>query len=493
MTTKVDPHVAATEARYTSDAIEAGDESSAAFKSAEDMDYDLIIVGSGGAAFAAAIRATSYGARIAVVERAEVGGTCVNVGCVPSKTLLAAANAYHSAAHHPFAGVPTSSGAVDFGALISQKDELVGGLRQTKYLDLLAVFDFEIIHGDARFTGPETLDVSGRKLRASSYLVATGAEPAVPNLPGLIDAGYLTSTTAMDLAELPRRLVVIGGGFVGMEQSQLFARLGSEVHLVGHVAPRAEPELAVWMNRILADDGIDIHDARAETVERTSAGVTVYCDDGSRCVGDYVVVATGRRPRTGDLGLEDAGVKLDNRGFIVVDAEQRTSNHRIWAAGDVTGGPQFVYVAAAQGTIVADNAVGGLGRQMDYLGLPAVTFTSPQLATVGMTEANARATGHNCDQRVVQLDQIPRALVNRDTRGAIKIVIDTDSQKILGVQVVAEGAGELMLAATYAIKFGLTVQDVATTWAPYLTMSEALKLAAQSFRGDVKNLSCCAA
>lgn len=460
---------------------------------AENVDYDLIIVGSGGAAFAAAIRATSYGARVAVVERAEVGGTCVNVGCVPSKTLIAAAGVYHSAGHHPFVGVPTTAGPVDFGVLIAHKDELVAGLRQAKYLDLAAVYDFEIIHGDARFTGPETLDVSGRTLRASSYLVATGAEPAVPDLPGLSEAGYLTSTTAMALTELPRRLVVIGGGFVGMEQAQLFARLGSEVHLVGHVAPQAEPELALWMSRILADDGIDIHDARANNVERTAAGVTVSCDDGSRCVGDAVLVATGRRPRTGDLGLKNAGVKLDDRGFVIVDATQRTSNPRIWAAGDVTSGPQFVYVAAAQGTVVADNAIGGSDRHMDYVGLPSVTFTSPQLATVGMTETDALAAGHNCDCRVVQLDQIPRALVNRDTRGAIKIVIDTDTRKILGVQAVAEGAGELMLAATYAIKFGLTVEDVASTWAPYLTMSEALKLAAQNFRGDVKNLSCCAA
>lgn len=491
-TTEEDLRAAVIEAGYTPGALRV-DESLAAFTSAEDVDYDLIIVGSGGAAFAAAIRATSYGARVAVVERAEVGGTCVNIGCVPSKTLIAAAGAYHSASHHPFAGVPTTAGPVDFSALIAQKDELVAGLRQAKYLDLAAVYDFQIIHGDAFFTGPDTLEVSGRTLRASSYLVATGAEPAVPDLPGLTEVGYLTSTTAMDITELPRRLVVIGGGFIGMEQAQLFARLGSEVHLVGNVAPRAEPELAEWMSRIFADDGIDIHDARAESVERTASGVIVHCDDGSQCVGDAVLVATGRRPRTRDLGLEDAGVKLDDRGFVIVDAQQRTSNPRIWAAGDVTGGPQFVYVAAAQGTIVADNAILGLNRQIDYLGLPSVTFTSPQLATVGMTETDAIAAGHHCDCRVVQLGQIPRALVNRDTRGAIKMVIDAESRKILGVQVVAEGAGELMLAATYAIKFGLTVEDIASTWAPYLTMSEAFKLAAQSFRSDVKNLSCCAA
>ncbi len=454
---------------------------------------NLAVVGSGGAAFAAAIRATSFGARVAIIERGEVGGTCVNVGCVPSKTLLAAAGAYHTAGHHPFAGVPTSSGPVDVAAVVAQKDELVAGLRKTKYLDLAADYGIEDIRGTARFTGPDTLDVDGRSLRAGAYLIATGAGPAVPDLPGVADVDYLTSTTAMELTELPERLVVIGAGFVGMEQSQLFARLGARVDLVGRLAPRAEPEMAAWMGGIFAAEGITVHPVRATAVARTASGVEVVCSDGTTCLGDAVLVATGRRARTAGLGLDVAGVKLDERGFVVVDATQRTSNPLVWAAGDVAGGPQFVYVAAAQGTVVADNAVGGAGRAMDYVGLPSVTFTSPQLATAGVTEADALAAGHRCDCRVVQLDQVPRALVNRDTRGAIRVVIDADTRKVLGVHAVAEGAGDVMLAATYAIKFGLTVEDLADTWAPYLTMSEALKLAAQSFRADVKRLSCCAA
>ncbi|MFN2503222.1 MAG: FAD-dependent oxidoreductase, partial [Acidimicrobiales bacterium] len=191
--------------------------------------YDLAIIGSGGAAFAAAIRATNLGARVVVIERATVGGTCVNVGCVPSKTLLAGADAFHIAASHPFAGLPTEAGEADLGALVAQKDELVGQLRQAKYIDVADAYGFEIISGEARFTGPDTLEVDGRPLRATSYLVATGAEPKVPDLPGLAEAGYLTSTTAMELTDLPARVVTIGGGFVGMEQSQLLARLGAKV------------------------------------------------------------------------------------------------------------------------------------------------------------------------------------------------------------------------------------------------------------------------
>lgn len=456
-------------------------------------EWDLAIVGSGGAAFAAAIRATNLGARVAIVERDLVGGTCVNVGCIPSKTLLAAAATYRHASHHPFAGIPTNTRPVDLATLVDQKDDLLDGLRQSKYLDLAANYGFDIVEGTARFTGPDTLDVDGNPLRAGAFVVATGAEPAVPDLPGLAEAGYLTSTTAMELREVPERLVMIGGGFVGMEQSQLFARLGAKVTLAGRLAPRAEPELAAWMHRIFTDEGITVHDTRATAVSRTGPGVTVHCADGTSCDGDALLVATGRQPRTGGLGLGTAGVKLDERGFVAVDATQRTSNPRIWAAGDVTGGPQFVYVAAAQGTVAADNAIGGAHREMDYTGLPSVTFTDPQLASAGLTESEAVAAGHRCECRVVQLDEVPRALVNRDTRGAIKVVIDAHSRKVLGVHAVADNAGDVMLAATYAIKFGLTIDQVADTWAPYLTMSEALKLAAQSFRADLKRLSCCAA
>lgn len=458
-------------------------------------DYDLAIIGSGAAAFAAAIRATTLGARVALVECAQVGGTCVNVGCVPSKTLLAAADAYHRAGHHPFAGLPTATatGPVDLAALVAQKDELVAGMRQTKYVDLAGEYDLEIVQGTARFSSPDTLEVDGRRLQAGAYLVATGAETAVPDLPGLAETGYLTSTTAMELSEIPDRLVVIGAGFVGMEMSQLFARLGSRVELVGLLAPRAEPELARWMARVFADEHVGLHDTKATAVTPTPGGVEVACADGGRCVGDTVLVATGRRARTASLGLDAARIDLDERGFIAVDATQRTTNPSVWAAGDVAGGPQFVYVAAAQGTLAAENALTGAGRRMNHAGLATVVFTSPQLATAGMTEAQALVAGHDCDCRVIPLDQVPRAVVDHDTRGAIKLVIDADTRQVLGAHAVADRAGELMLAATYAIKYGLTVDDLADTWAPYLTMSEALKLAAQSFNTDIKTLSCCAA
>ncbi|HVM03434.1 MAG TPA: FAD-dependent oxidoreductase, partial [Acidimicrobiales bacterium] len=250
--------------------------------SSSQGDHDLAVIGSGGAAFGAAIRATTLGARVVVIERGTVGGTCVNVGCVPSKTLLAGAGAFHTAASHPFAGLPTQAGVADVAALVAQKDDLVGRLRQAKYLDVAAAYGFEILHGQARFVDPETLEVDGRRLRARSYLVATGAEARIPDLPGLVQAGYLTSTTAMELTELPARVVTIGGGFVGMEQSQLLSRLGAQVSLVGRLAPRAEPELAAWMGRVFADEGIQVVASRAVAVQRDGGGRVVVCADGTR-------------------------------------------------------------------------------------------------------------------------------------------------------------------------------------------------------------------
>ena len=457
------------------------------------FDYDLAIIGSGGAAFAAAIHARRLDARVVMIERGTVGGTCVNIGCVPSKTLLAGAKAYHTATSHPFAGLPTSTGAVDLAALIAQKDELVGEMRQHKYLDLARSYGFEIVHGEARFTSPTVLVVDGREFRAQTYLIATGAEPAIPPLAGLRDAGYLTSTTAMEQTRVPERLVTIGGGFVGLEQSQLFARLGAQVTIIGRIAPRAEPELASRLRHILIDEGITVINGRATHVEVRDGTKVVHTDKDTSGEGDAILVATGRTARVEALDLANADIELNGDHFVKVDDTLRTTNRQVFAAGDVAGGAQFVYVAAAQGHLAAQNALRGEHETLDYTGLPDVVFTDPQLAAAGMTEAQALAAGYECDCRLLGLDNVPRGLVNHDTRGAIKLVADRKTGKVLGIHALADGAGDVILAGVYAIKFGLTVNDLATTWAPYLTMSEALKLVAQSFTTPIDQLSCCAA
>lgn len=453
-------------------------------------EFDFAVIGTGGAAMSAAIHARLEGARVVAIEGGTLGGACVNVGCVPSKTLLAGAHARHAALTNPFRAAPTTAGSVDLGALVRQKDDLVDLLRQTKYADIAAAYGFDILPGTAAFTGPTSLRVAGRSVHARSYLIATGAEPQIPAIPGIERIDYLTSTSAMGLTELPTSLVVIGGGFVGLEQAQLFARLGVSVTIVGRLAPDAEPELSSELRKAFLAEGITVIDDRAERISDEGERIRVITRSGRAAAGERILIATGRTPRTDRLDLVAAGVATDERGFVVVDEEQRTSNPAVFAAGDVTDAPQYVYVAAMTGKIAARNALGHHER-VDYSGLPSVLFTSPQLASAGLTEAQAIAAGHRCACRYLRLSDLPRAIVNHDTRGGIKIVADADTGTVLGVSALADGAGEMMLAATYAITAGFTVTRLADTWAPYLTMGEGIRLTANLFRNELPT-SCCA-
>ena len=460
--------------------------------------YDLVTIGAGSAAFAAGIRATNLGARVALVERDTVGGTCVNVGCIPSKHLLAASEHSFSAGHHPFPGVARAHGGVDMPALMATKDDVVAALRSEKYVEVAEQHGFSILRGHARFTGPDAIDVDGRQIRAGAFLVATGSRPSVPPIEGLADSGYLTSTTAMELEAVPRSMLVIGGNYVGLELGQLFATLGTKVTIIealDRLAPNEEPELSQSITSVLTERGVEVVTSatvvRACSGERKSLVVRVGGAE-RRFEAREILVATGRRPVLEGLDLEAAGVDLDAAGRLVLNEELRTTNPRVFAAGDVTGGPQFVYVAAAQGTVAADNAVGGAGRTMDYRALPRVTFTQPNLAAVGLTEEEARRAGLEVNSRTLELDRVPRARVNLDTRGAIKIVAEQRGGRVVGVHMAAANAGDAILAAVYAVKFGLSVRDLAETWAPYLTMAEGIKLAAQSFTTEPAKLSCCA-
>lgn len=468
------------------------------------MHYDLAIIGSGSAAFAAAITAVGRGATVVMVERGQIGGTCVNVGCVPSKALLAAAAARHTASDSRFPGIATTAGPVDAGALRAGTDALVQQLRAEKYVDLAAEYGWTIVRGTARFAPGPVLTVATEdgpaQLEADHYLIATGASPWAPPIEGLAESGFLTSTTAMELTEIPDSLLVVGGNAVGLEMAQLFSRLGSTVTVVealDRIAPFEEPEISAALRDVFADDGITVHtSARIRRVRRGPDGYLLETDlpDGPRTLtGRRLLIATGRRPNTADLGLAAVGVAAGSRGEVVVDAQQRTTNPRIWAAGDVTGGPQFVYVAAAQGSLAARNALDGSAESLDYSALPRVTFTEPSIASAGMTDAQAVAAGIRCDCRVLPLAMVPRALVNRDTRGLVKLVADADNGRLVGVHVLADNAGDVIAGAVYALTAKMTVQQLADTWSPYLTMAESLRLAAQSYTRDVAKLSCCAA
>lgn len=448
-----------------------------------ETSYDLLIIGSGGAAMAAAIRGRDLGKRVLVVERGTLGGTCVNVGCIPSKSLLA----------------QSWREDVSLAAALHVKDRLVDRLRASKYVDLLAAYGVEVKADDAEFLDPYTLRIGDEAVTAGAVLIASGARPSIPSIPGLEETGYLTSTTAMELSDAPRRLAVIGVNAVGLELGQMLGNFGSHVTFISRrdIAPYSEPEVSQVARDFLVDEGHDV---------LTDAVVTsVSLEDGSKVLrgraadrsfvvaADEILVASGRTPNTESLGIARIGVETDTAGRILVDKHQRTSVPSVWAAGDVTDQPQYVYVAAAGGAAAAQNALGGGDEYLDFSALPRMIFTTPQIAAAGRTEAEAVQAGFQVETAVLQIEAVPRALVNADTRGLVKLVAEAGTRRLLGASVVADGAGEVIQTAVLAIDHGLTVGDLTSTWAPYLTMAEGLRLAAQTFERDVSRLSCCAA
>lgn len=484
---------------------------------AADADFDLLIIGTGGAGVAAAIQAVGMGGKVAIVESNTLGGTCVNVGCIPSKNLIEAASHYQ-AARQGFPGIAPCSPALEWNGVLDSKNSLVAELRQSKYADVIASYPgLALIEGRARFTGggngsPVVVAVGeagdARTFRARKVLIATGTRPWAPPIPGLDAVGALNSTSVMELAELPSSLLVLGGSTVGLELGQTFARFGVKVTIV-ELAPRLLPmedeDISGELEVHLRADGLEIHTGIETTrAERDDDHVVLHMKQGS-LEGTFraasLLVAVGRWANTDNLGLDTVGVELTSRGFVEVGATMRTSNTDIFSAGDVTGGPGYVYVAAAGGRVAAENAMKSLAltgsssddpRELDVSTLPNVTFTSPQVASVGLTEAKARELGHHVQVAVLKMDQVPRALVSGDTRGIVKMVADIASGKLLGIHAVTPFAGELMGEAAVAIRFGLTARDVAGTLHPYLTWAESLKLAAQGFTMDISKLSCCA-
>lgn len=473
-------------------------------------DYDLAIIGSGSAAFAAAIRATSLGKSVLMVERSTVGGTCVNTGCIPSKALLAAAEARHVAldAGGRFPGISAAAGPVNMPGVMAGKRALVGGMRSDKYVDLVTDYGWTLRHGEAAFAGtPEgpalrftSSDGVRQPVTAAHFLVATGSAPWAPKVPGLRETNYLTSATAMELEEVPETLLVVGGGYVALEQAQLFARLGSRVTVLvrSRLASAEEPEVSLALMSIFADEGIRvIRRAGLVSVGRDSAtgDVTAVADVAGgkeEFKATQLLMATGRRAVTEGLNLDAVGVKTGDRGEVLVQNTMASTNPRIWAAGDVTGHREFVYVASAHGALAVENAFNNAGREVDYRHLPRVAFTSPAVAAVGLTDKEANGAGISCECRVLPLEYVPRALVNRDTRGFIKIVAESGTGRVLGITAVGKDAGDIAAAGVYILEAGMIVDQVANLWSPYLTMAEGIKIAAQSYSTDVSRLSCCA-
>ncbi len=461
---------------------------------------DLAVIGAGSAGFSAAIRAAELGAQVALIGHGTIGGTCVNVGCVPSKTLIRAAETLHQAgAASRFAGISAQAKMANWRSLVAQKDELVAALRQAKYVDLLPSYNtIAYMEGPARLT-PDGVAVNGHALRPRKVIITTGARPSIPAIEGLDKVPFLTSTSALALDTLPKSLAIIGGGVVAVELGQLFARAGVRVTMLcrSRVLSHAEPEISGALEGYLRDEGLDIRcGIRIDAVAATSNGVVLSISEAGGKAGtvtaDKVLVATGRTPNTQGLGLEKAGIALAERGGIRVDDRLRTTKAGVYAAGDVTGRDMFVYMAAYGAKVAAENALNGDSRRYDSLAMPEVVFTDPQMASVGLTEAAAHERGMDVRSAIVPLDYVPRAIAARDTRGLIKLVAERKTGKLVGAHMLAPEAGDSIQTAALAIKQGLTVKELAETIFPYLTTVEGLKLAAQAFDKDVAKLSCCA-
>ena len=461
--------------------------------------YDLAVIGAGSAGFSAAIAAAEQGATVALIGHGIIGGTCVNVGCVPSKTMIRAAEALHGArAASRFPGLVGEAYVDDWHGLIAAKDDLVSTLRQKKYADLLPEYDgIAYLEGAARLNGAGVL-VEGDPVAAEKIIIATGGRPAVPPIPGIETVSYLTSTTLLELKNLPKSLIVIGGGYIGAELAQMMARMGVEVTVVcrSRLLPQVEPEVSYALAAAFRAEGITLYcGITYDACREDETGVTVCVSEGGELVeltAERLLVATGRTPNTETLGLAEAGVAQDGRGAIVVDDHMRTSKAGVYAAGDVTDRDQFVYMAAYGAKLAAKNALNSESVAYENSAMPWVVFTDPQVAGVGLSEAAAKAAGHEIKTSIVPLDQVPRALAARDARGLIKLVADAKTDRLLGGQILAPEGADSIQTLAMALKFGMTSKALGETIFPYLTTVEGLKLAAQTFDKDVAKLSCCA-
>lgn len=462
--------------------------------------YDLIILGGGAAGFAAATEADRLGLKTAMVNGGlPMGGKCVNVGCVPSKHLLALGKVLRHPLHPPFQSVGPATPSFDFAKAMEEKDALVSGLREQNYRQVLGSFrNVEWFEDRGTFSSPNVVKVNGRELQGNKILIATGCSTYNPPFEGLKETGFLTHIEALSLKHLPSSLIVFGVGPLGLEFSQIFSRMGTRVTVVARgkkVLKAQEPEISEALRGYLEEEGIEIvTEARVVRVAKTTDGktVTVETPAGRRtCTAEEILVATGERGNIEGLGLERIGVATGDNSYIRVNEFLQTGMPHIYAAGDVVGQRCLETVAAKQGKIAVENAFNGVHKKIDFQSVPSAVFTDPEAASVGLTEEQYMAVHGTCNCRTVPLDRVPRAVAVRDTRGLVKMVAHHETGQVMGVHILAPSASEMIHEATLAVKMGLTVDDLIDTVHVFPTYSEAIKMAAQAFRRDISNMSCC--
>jgi pyruvate/2-oxoglutarate dehydrogenase complex dihydrolipoamide dehydrogenase (E3) component len=438
--------------------------------------WDLLVVGGGTAGIVSAKTAASFGARVLLVERDKIGGDCLWTGCVPSKALLASASVAAQARNGARLGIAVDGVSVDFSRVM---EHVHSAIRTIEPVDSPAALEAAGVHvqtGDLTFTSPNSAVVDGRPVEFAQAIVCTGSSPAVPPIPGLEEAEPLTSDSVWDLDVLPERLAVLGGGNIGCELGQAFARLGSQVTIVEgaeRILTREDRQAAELVAASLERDGVTLITGAPvrEVRSLVDSGVLVL-EDGHRIEFDRLLVSAGRRPGTRHLGLDSAGVELDERGYVWVDSRLCTTNPDIWAAGDVTGHAQFTHTAGVNGSLAASNAVLGLRRRVDTTTVPRVTFTDPEVAAVGVATGSAST---DTDMHVVVRDHahLDRAVAESDVHGFTKLVVDAKG-RILGATVVGPRAGETLGELSVAVRHGMRSRDLSGTTHAYPTYNDGV-------------------
>ena len=471
--------------------------------------FDLVILGSGSTAFAAALRAQELGKTAVMSEERIPGGTCVNRGCLPSKNLIEAAKLLYDAKNPRYPGISPTNLELDFQALIKQKDDVIAGYRNKKYESLLGT-GFYIEQGHAEFVDAHTVQVGEKQLSGENILIATGSRPVLPSIEGLESVPYLTSdlltsNESMELTECPHSLLIIGGGYIALELGQMFHRFGTEVTILERsqqvLAHGYEPEAGQTMGTIFQEEGIQIiTQASVSSVrqETNAVVVTVSMGDSTQEFrAEKLLITTGRRPNTDNINIEKSGVLVGEKGQVQVDEYLKTNVSHIFAAGDVIGSEissqMATPVGSQDGGIVAHNALSDQNqRSVNHRVIPRAIFTDPQIGIVGMTEKEAIAAGHRCWCRAIPMSLVPRAGAIRDTKGVIKMVADAETDEVLGVTMVGNSAAEIIHEVAMGMRFHAKLYDFIDLIHIYPTMAEALKIAAISRYKDPAKLSCCA-
>src|SRR2546427_7054333 len=435
-----------------------------------------------------------------MIERSTLGGTCVNVGCVPSKNLLRGGELRYYDSHREFPGITAGTTTLDFNRIIDQKNQIVRALRKEKYADVLrSLPSTKLFRGNAKFVSRTRVKVDGINVDGRKFVVATGSSPRIPSIPGIESVDYLTNVEALSLRSKPASMVVLGGRALGLEFAQMYSHMGTNVTLLqrsDRIIPEEEPAVSDALRQYLEEEGIKIKTGVRikRTYQKQGEKVVVATVSGREfeARGEELLLATGRAPNTDRLGLEIVKESGRKDGAVKVDQEMHTTAPHVWAAGGVIGQPMLEASAAKEGATAGGSAVLGTHKKIDFLPVPRAIFTSPQVATVGLTEKGAHEHGIECACRTIPMSKVPKAIVIRETRGLIKMVAEASTGRILGVHILADGAADIIHEAVLAVKYKLTIDDIIDTVHIFPTMTESIKLAATSFRKDIDELSCCA-